>query len=124
MNPKKFLMVGGIVLIVVGILGFGLIGPTADKSWFGAAWYFDSGENWAHLVLGIVAVIAAYALPASGQKTLVMILGVIGVLIGLYSLFGPVTAGKSFLGSMLQNPADSLLHIIVGAWALMASKKG
>ncbi len=121
MNPKQFLLIGGIVLIVVGILGFaGVIGDTAEDSIFGSAWWFDNAENWAHLVLGIVAVIAAYALPASGQKTLAMILGVVGLLIGLYSLFGY----SMLLGANLQNPADSLLHLVVGAWALWASKKG
>jgi len=60
MTPKQFLRVGGVVLIVVGILGFaGVLGPTADKSIFGANWWFDNGENWVHLILGIVAVIAA-----------------------------------------------------------------
>lgn len=122
MEPKQFLTWGGIILVLVGILGFaGVIGPTGDKSIFGEGWYFDNGENWAHLIFGIVALIAAFVIPASAQKPLVMILGIIGVLIGLYSLFGPVTEGSSFLGAQLQNPADTLLHLVVGVWALWAS---
>ena len=116
MNPKQFLMVGGVILIIVGVLGFFLIGPTAQKSIFGASWYFDSGENWAHLIIGIVGVLAAYVLPASGQKPLVMLLGLVGVLIGIYSVFN-----QKFLGSNLENPADTILHIAVGAWALYSS---
>ena len=47
----------------MGVLGFvGLIGPTGQASLFGENWWFDNGENWAHLVLGVVALIAAYAL--------------------------------------------------------------
>ncbi len=121
MNPKQFLQIGGIILIVVGILGFFFIGPTADKSIFGEGWWFDNGENWTHLILGVIALIAAYVVPMNLQKPLVMILGIIGILIGLYSLFGPVTEGKTFLGSNLENPADTLLHLVVGAWALWAS---
>lgn len=118
MTPKQFLLIGGIVLIVVGLLGFfGVIGPTAGQSIFGSTWWFDNGENWAHLIIGVVGVIAAYALPASGQKPLVMVLGVIGILVGLYSL----VISHSFLGANLENPADSLLHLVVGAWALYAS---
>lgn len=122
MNSKQFLLYGGIVLVVVGVLGFFLIGPTADKSIFGDAWWFDNGENWTHLVLGIIALLAAYSVPASAQRPLVMILGLIGVLIGLYSLL----ISQTFFGANLENPADSLLHLVVGAWALWASmnKKG
>lgn len=120
MNPKQFLQIGGVVLVLVGVLGFvGVIGPTSDSSLFGAAWWFDNAENWAHLVLGIVALAAAYVLGANLQRPLVMLLGIIGVLVGLYSLLGY----SSFLGANLENPADSLLHIVVGAWALWASWK-
>ena len=116
MNPKQFLQLGGAALVLLGILGFFLIGPTADSSIFGSAWWFDNGENYAHLILGIVALIAAFAISASAQKSLVMLLGIVGVLVGLYSIFNP-----SFLGANLENPSDTLLHIVVGAWALWAS---
>lgn len=118
MNPKQFLQIGGAVLVLVGILGFiGVIGPTPDKSIFGSAWWFDNGENWAHLVLGVVGLIAAFALSAASQKYLVILLGIVGVLVGFYSLL----IGQSFLGANLENPADTLLHIVVGAWALWAA---
>ncbi len=118
MNPKQFLQIGGVVLVIVGILGFvGVIGPTSERSIFGSAWWFDNAENWAHLVLGIVGLIAAYTLPANAQKGLVVILGVVGVLVGLYSLFGYA----NFLGANLENPLDSLLHLAIGAWALWAA---
>lgn len=118
MNPKQFLTIGGVVLVVIGLLGFfGVIGPTAEGSIFGDNWWFDGPENWAHLVLGVVALIAAYNLSESNQKVLTMVLGVVAVLVGLYSLFSP----GNFLGANLENPMDTLLHIAVGAWALWAS---
>lgn len=118
MNPKQFLLIGGVVLVVVGLLGFvGLIGPTAESSIFGQAWWFDNAENWAHLVLGIVGLAAAFVLGANLQRPLVMLLGIVGVLVGLYSLFGYA----NFLGANLENPADSILHLVVGVWALWAS---
>lgn len=124
-SPKGFLQVGGLVLVVVALLGFfGIIGPTPEQSLFGAAWVFDNGENWAHLVLGAVALIAAYALKdASQQKWLVAIVGVLGILFGVYSLFGPITEGATFMGAALQNPTDTILHLVIGAWALMAAFK-
>lgn len=112
-------MIGGIILIVLGILGFvGLLGPTEEESIFGSAWWFDNGENWVHLLIGIVGVLAAYLAPATAQRPLVMMLGVLGVLIGLYSIFS-----SKFLGANLENPADTLLHLVVGVWALWASMK-
>ncbi len=122
MNPKQFLIIGGIVLILVGVLGsIGVIGPSAEQSVFGAPWYFDTAENWAHLVLGIVGVIAAFVLPMMTQKGLAYILGIVGVLVGLYSIVGPVTEGTNLLGAQLQNPLDTILHLVVGVWAFLAA---
>lgn len=116
-NPKQFLLIGGAVLVLVGILGFvGVIGPTADDSIFGDPWWFDNGENWAHTIIGAVGIVAAFAFPAGAQRGLVLLLGVVGVLVGVYSIFT-----EEFLGSNLENPADTLLHLAVGAWALLAS---
>lgn len=122
MNQKQFLTIGGIVLIVAGVLGFmGIIGPSAEESIFGAPWYFDNAENGAHLVLGIVGVIAAFVLPMMMQKGLAYILGIVGVLVGLYSIIGPITEGTNLLGAQLQNPLDTILHLVVGAWAFFAA---
>ena len=121
MNPKQFLQIGGAVLVLVGILGFvGVLGPSAEKSIFGAAWWFDNAENWAHLVLGIVGLAASFVLAANLQKLLVLVLGVVGVLVGLWSLLGYTM----LLGANLENPADTVLHIVVGLWALAAWKGG
>jgi len=118
MNTKQFLQIGGIVLIVVGILGFaGLIGPTIEQSIFGAAWWFDNAENVAHLFLGIVAIVVLYLLPQTTHKPVVLLVGVVALLFGLYSLFGEV----QFLGANLQNPTDTVLHLVVGVWALYSA---
>ncbi len=120
MNSRQFLQIGGIILVLVAILGYaGIIGPTSDSSIFGSYWWFDSAENIAHLVLGIVALIAAYALPAGAQKALTMIVGIVGILVGLYSILGEAM----LLGATLQNPMDTILHLVVGVWALWASMR-
>jgi hypothetical protein len=121
MNPKQFLIIGGIVLVLVAVLGMiGIIGPTAEQSVFGSNWWFDSAENWAHLVLGIVALVASMALPAGLQKPLVIIVGLLGLGVGLYSLMG----SSMLLGANLENPADTVLHIAVGIWAMVAAMMG
>lgn len=116
-SPKGFLQVGGAVLVLVGILGYvGVIGPTPQQSLFGDLWWFDNAENIAHLVLGIVGLAASFVLDNQMQKTLVMVLGVVGVLVGVYNFVSP-----ELLGANLEVPADTVLHLVVGAWALYAS---
>lgn len=121
MNPKQFLLIGGAVLLLVGILGFvNVLGPTPDKSLFGEPWWFDKGENWAHSILGVVALLAGVALKdAQAQKWLVVVVGVVAVLVGLVGFFLEATP-PNFLGANLENPADNILHLVVGAWALFA----
>lgn len=124
-SPKGFLQVGGVILVVVALLGFfGIIGPTPEQSLFGAAWFFDNGENWAHLVIGVVALIAVYTMKdAMQQKWLVAAVGILALLFGIYSLFGSIPEGASFLGAGLENPTDTILHLVIGVWALMAAFK-
>lgn len=117
-SPKGFLQIGGVILVVVGILGFiGIIGPAPDTSLFGDAWWFDNAENVAHTVLGVVALLAAFYLKdMEQQKWLVLAVGVVGLLVGLYGFMSP-----ALLGANLENPADNLLHLVIGAWALWAA---
>ncbi len=118
MNPKQFLIIGGIVLVLVGILGaVGVIGPTADKSIFGEAWVFDVYENWAHLILGIVALVAAFTTGESVQRPLTLAVGVIALFFTVYNLFS-----VDFLGAMLQRPLDLILHLVVTVWAFVSAK--
>lgn len=126
MNPKQFLTVGGIILVLVGILGaVGILGPTADQSVFGSSWWFDAGENWAHLVLGIVVLIVAFTMGASLQATVTMLVGVVGIIIGLLGFFLGSDAMYNFYGlANLENPLDNILHLAVGAWASLAWWKG
>lgn len=117
MNPKQFLLVGGVVLVAVGLAGFfGIIGPTAEQSIFGDNWWFDNGENWAHLILGVVGIILAYAAPAGLQALVTLLLGIVGVLVAVWGFM----IGSDFYGANLENPADNILHLAVGLWALWA----
>lgn len=121
MNSRQFLQIGGVLLVLVGILGFiNILGPSADKSIFGSAWWFDNNENIAHLVLGIVGFTATYVLDATMQKYLVLALGVLGIIVGLINIIG----NTMLLGANLENPADTILHLAVGAWAFWAALKG
>lgn len=117
MNPKQFLQIGGAVLVLVGALGFvGIFGPTAEMSIFGEAWWFGNVENWVHAVFGIIALAAAFVLPVEAQRPLVIAVGILAVFVGVYNIFS-----LELLGANLESPADMILHLSVGAWALWAA---
>lgn len=120
LNPRTFLLAGGIVLLLVGILGHvGPIGPTHEASLFGMMWWFDMYENIAHTVLGIAALIAVYVLNASMQRTLVVLVGCIALFFALYSGLYQ----SNFYGAQLQQHADTILHFVVAAWAFLSAKR-
>ncbi len=116
MNSKSFLQIGGAVLVIVGLLGFfKVIGPDASHSIFGSTWWFDNGENWAHLVLGVVGLLASFTLAPSMQRNLVLLLAIIALFFGIYGFVTP-----TFLGANLENPADNLLHLVIAVWAFLS----
>lgn len=121
MNARKFLQAGGTLLVLIAILGFvEIIGPDAKTSIFGARWYFDNGENWAHLIIGVVALTSSVALSPVGYRNLARFLGIIALLFGFYSFF----ISTNFFGVNLEKPADTIFHVALGLWALWAGRKG
>ncbi len=118
MNPKQFLLIGGIVLLALGIVGYA--GVFSDTK---SAFYLDTGENVAHTVLGIVAIAASYLLKdAQLQKWLVAVVGVVALFFGIYGFLVAGNAPPNTFGiSNLESPADDVLHLVVALWALVAA---
>lgn len=118
MNPKQFLMLGGIVLMVLGVLGYVLPGGQI----FGDSWYLTPGENIAHLVLGVVAIGASYMADEKTQKMLTQVVAVVALFFGLYGfLVGGNPPLNTFGLANLETPFDHILHLVVAAWAGYAS---
>jgi hypothetical protein len=122
MNPKQFLQFGGAILAILGVVGLLPVFTKANTPWF----WLDTGENVAHIVLGVVAIAAAYVLKdASLQKWLVAVVGVVALFFGVYGFVVAGAAEPNTFGiSNLESPADNLLHLVVGAWALYAAFMG
>lgn len=116
MNPKTFLLWGGIILVVLGIVG--LLGLNLGER----VLWFDTYENWAHLILGVVALVAAYGLGASAQRTLVWIVAVVALVVGIWGFFLGGRPSPNFYGANLENPIDNLLHVVVGIWGILAAR--
>ncbi len=121
--PTLFLKVGGAVLFLLGIVGY--IGVTNNVNFFN----LDAGENLAHAVLGIVALgVGFFVKDQNANKWLVVIIGVSGLIVGVWGFFlangdfmGGHFAHPNFYGlANLENPADNLLHLVVGIVALLA----
>ena len=121
--PTLFLKVGGAVLLLLGIVGF--IGLFNNVSFFN----LDTGENLAHTVLGLVALGFGFLVKdETVNRWLVGIVGVLGLVTGVWGFFlangdfmGGHFAHPNFFGlANLENPADNLLHLLVGVVALLA----
>ena len=116
MNPKQFLMLGGIILLLLGVIGF--VAPNL----LGKTLYFDNAENWAHTVLGIVAIGASYALGASAQRSLTGIVGVVALFFGVWGFVVSGRAAPNFYGITNLEFLDNIVHLAVAVWAYLAMR--
>ncbi|HSW37061.1 MAG TPA: hypothetical protein VLG37_01685 [Candidatus Saccharimonadales bacterium] len=120
MNAKQFLTLGGIVLLLVGILGFvGVIGPTPAQSIFGKTWYFDNTENVIHTVLGVAALALVLLKLKALYEPVTLLVGLAALFFGILNFF--LGSSMPNIGNAnLESPADLILHLGVGVWALSA----
>jgi hypothetical protein len=119
-----FLRYGGVVLLLVGIVGY--IGVLNNVAFF----TLDAGENIAHTVLGVVGIAVGFGLKnASIHRLLTWVLFATALVFTLWGLILPsggtlnngAWSNPNFYGlANLENPADSVLHLVVAAWAGLA----
>ena len=116
MNPKQFLQIGGVILVLLAVIGY--LKPDLAGDFLN----FDAPENWAHLLLGIVALVLA-PLPLGDLKKWVVVL--VGIVALAFAVLGFMVRGNPspnfYLVTNLENPADNVLHLAVGIWALVAA---
>lgn len=122
--PRLFLTVGGAVLLLLGVVGYLNVFTESGSPSF----WLDGGENLAHTVLGVVALAAVFV---PGLNTALApyyraIVGLVAVIALFFAVYGFLQAAGSemhpntFGISNLENPADNLLHLVVGIVALAA----
>ncbi len=119
MSPTTFLRIGGAVLLALGLIGY--TGVTNNIAFFN----LDSGENIAHTVLGIVGLAVGFGIKnAEVHRWLVALLALTGLATGIVGFVLPAgdEMHRNFLGlANLENPADNVLHLVVGVWASAAA---
>lgn len=114
LHPTNVLKIGGTVLVLLGLIG--LSGVTSSIDWFN----LDTGENVAHIGLGVVGLAVAFGTKdVRVHRGLVAVLAITGLAFGLggFALPAGSFAKGNFLGlANLENPADNILHLVVGIW--------
>ena len=122
LTPRGFLQWGGIVLTLLGIVGFiGIFSQSAFPSF-----YLDTGENVAHLGLGVIALAALYvpglnSALAPYYKWIVALVGAISAFFAIYGFLQSGAPAPNTFGYNLENPLDNLLHVVVAVWAFWAA---
>lgn len=99
---KTLTWVFGVVLTIVGILGY--LGGSPILGIFEV----DGLHNLIHLASGVVGILAALG----GEKYAKMYLQVFGVIYAIVFLLGIFTSGK-ILGLIASNTSDDILHLVI-----------
>ena len=102
----------GVVLLLVGVLGF-VPGVTNDMMLLGI-FHVDMLHNLVHILSGLAALAAAWGMYSSR-----LYFQVFGIIYGLVAVLGLV-GGDSVLGIIGVNMADNFLHVLIAAVALYA----
>lgn len=111
---QKLAWVVGIVLTLVGILGF-VPGVTNASGLLLGIFQIDPLHNIVHILTGVLAIVAAM-----GSGTYVSLyFKVFGVVYALVAVLG-LAMGSPILGLISANMADHVLHLVLAAVFLYA----
>ena len=121
-TPRMFLIAGGAVLLLLGIVGFLNIFTQAAYPSF----YLDSAENVAHVGLGVIALAGVYlpglnSMLAPYYRWIVVLVGVIALFFGLYGFVVSGSAAPNTFGLSNLETTDNLIHLVVAAWAFASA---
>ena len=125
-TPKGFLMSGGVVLLLLGLIGFVFLNGSATQSALGSFFWLDNSENVAHVALGIVALAALYVpglntAPTPYYRWIVVLVGLIALFFGVYGFLVAGGTTPNTFGLTNLELGDNLLHLVVAAWAFLAA---
>ena len=108
-SKKMFALILGIVLLIVGILGFISNSIVGDTGFFGT----NTTQDVLHLIAGLTGI---YAGTKGSGKSYSMILGWIGIVL---AVLGFIPGVKSTLLNWLNiNTSITVLHLVIGVVCL------
>ena len=94
----------GVVLLLVGVLGF-----THVLDSLGA--HLSPAHNLVHILSGVIALYFGFAGSLSGAKGFCIIFGLVYLLLGVLGL----VMGELHIGPLMLGKVDHGIHLIVGA---------
>ena len=111
LTNRRYLMVLGALMTVVGVVGFFLGTDSSDL------YHIDVGQSIAYLVLGLMALLAGEVWTSSWKRVL---LGVEGVLLAGVGIAGFIAAGGGTgdLGIFSVALWENVAHVVFGTVAL------
>ena len=122
-TPRGFLIVGGVVLLIIGALGFFFLNNPAN-SFF----WLDSSENIAYIALGIIGLAAVYVPGLNDALTphyrwLVIVAGVIALFFAAYGFLLPQgsPASPNTFGVANLELGDTVLNLVIATWAFVSA---
>ena len=110
---KTMATVFGVVLLLVGILGF-IPGITTSDGLLLGIFHVNTLHNIIHLLSGAIALWAGM----SGMAASRMYFQVFGVIYALVAILGFVYGDKDILSIVANNMADTWLHVVIAVVAL------
>jgi hypothetical protein len=111
---KGYAIVVGIILTVVGILGF----VKGSREFMGL--HFNAVHNCIHLFSGLIGLIAGFAAGGKGAKVYAQVFGVIYTLVAILGF-----AGMAYVTDLLNlNATYNVIHLAVGLLGLLAGFTG
>jgi hypothetical protein len=107
---KLYSQVIGVVLVVVGILGFLMPG-------IGTLLQFHAHHNLIHLISGLALAYFGFMGNENGQRMAAKIFGIIYGLVTVLGVFGMENLGPIMLNL---NWTYNIIHLVIGGWGLWA----
>jgi Domain of unknown function (DUF4383) len=107
---KTFAMVLGVVMLLLGILGY-VLNPTGGLLL--GVFAVNDAHNVIHLVTGIAGLAAAFM---GWARLFCQLFGVVYLLVAVLGFVATDSSGM-LLGMVHNNMADNLLHLIIGGTA-------
>ena len=111
---KKLAVVFGVILLVVGVLGF--VPALAPDGKLLSLFLVDPLHNIVHLVTGALGLYAGMA----SSKTAKMYFQIFGVVYALVAVLGFMVGDGKILGVLVVNAFDNYLHVLIAVVALYA----